>query len=212
MITLQKPYCTILDVQTETRNSDSENTQLYTQAINFASRYIDSYCARDFWNHDHRSEAYKVPRSRVLGGDLILPFPIIDLTSIRFSADPTVTSSPDQELSEIEYYYEEGSNLISISSTIQIDYPFLGRIELFGDFGYTLEVDEDGFPVIVAPPVDIPAAVRRAATIVAAAWSNERRVEQVALDGSRSQLLDNTVNKEVFALLGPFVSRTGNNF
>lgn len=212
MVTLEKPYCTLLDVQSETKNSGTENDDLYLSCINAASRYIDTYCRRDFWFHDYTTTAYRVPRGRVIGNGVTLPFSIIDLTEVRYVADATVTPSSDHTLSEIEYYFEEGRSTISISSTVQINYPFDGRMEVYGSFGYNLSVDDDGDPIVTQPPYDMPAAVRRAATIIAAAWSNERRVEQVALDGSRASLLDNSVNKEVFSLLECFVNRLGNSF
>lgn len=212
MVTLERPYCTLADVQLETKNSGSENDDLYLNCINAASRYIDTYCRRDFWFHDYTTTPYRVPRSAILGNDIVLPFGIIDITEIRYMADSTVSSSPDFALSEIEYYYVPGRTIINISSTVQINYPFDGKMEVYGTFGYNLALDADDEPILTQPPTDIPAAVRRAATIVAAAWSNERRLESVALDGSKSMVLDNTVNKEVFSLLERFVRRSGNNF
>jgi hypothetical protein len=212
MATLLKPYCTLLDVQVETKNSGSENDDLYTQAINLASRYVDTYCRRDFWYYDYKETPYRVPRSRVIGNDVVLPFPIIDLTEVRYMEDPTVTSSTDFALSEIEYYFEEGKSTINLSSTLQINYPFDGKMEVYGEFGFPLQLDDNNDPVLTVPPPTLPAAVRRATAIVAAAWSNERRVEQVALDGSRTSLIDNSVNKEVFSLLECFVNRIGNSF
>lgn len=212
MVTLEKPYCTLLDVQSETKNSGTENDDLYLSCINAASRYIDTYCRRDFWFHDYTTTAYRVPRGSVIGNSIALPFSIIDLTEVRYVADATVTPSSAHTLSEIEYYFEEGRSTISISSTVEINYPFDGRMEVYGEFGYSLSLDENNDPIVTQPPYDIPAAVRRAATIIAAAWSNERRLESVALDGSKSSILDNTVNKEVFSLLERFVRRSGNNF
>jgi hypothetical protein len=212
MVTLERPYCTLADVQLETKNSGSENDDLYLACINAASRYVDTYCRRDFWFHDYTTTPYRVPRSSVLGNDIVLPFRIVDISEVRYMEDSTVTSSPDFALTEIEYYFEEGRYIINVSSTRQINYPFEGRVEVYGEFGYTLALDSNNDPVLTEPPSDLPAAVRRATTIVAAAWSNERRLESVALDGSKSMILDNTVNKEVFALLERFVRRSGNNF
>jgi hypothetical protein len=212
MVTLEKPYCILSDVQAETKNSGSENDDLYLSSINAASRYIETYCRRDFWFHDYTTTPYRVPRGSVIGNSIVLPFNIIDLSEVRYMDDATVTSSPDFALSEIEYYFEEGRSTISISSTVEINYPFEGRMEVYGEFGYNLSLDENDDPILTQPPYGLPAAVRRAATIVAAAWSNERRMEGVALDGSKSSILDNTVNKEVFSLLERFVRRSGNNF
>lgn len=211
-MTLERPYCTLLDVQTETKNSGSEYDETYTQAINLASRYIETHCRRDFWYHDYTQTPYRVPRSRVIGSDVILPFPIIDITEVRYLEDATVASSSDFALSEIEYYFEEGKSTISLSSTLRINYPFDGKVEVYGEFGLNLQVDDEDNPILTAPPVNLPASIRRATTILAAAWSNERRIEQVALDGSRTQLLDNTISKEVYHLLERFINRVGNNF
>lgn len=212
MSELTKPYCTLLDVQSENKNSEPENDPIYIDCINLASRYIDDKCRRNFWYTDATSTAYKVPRSSVIGNDILLPIPIIDIAEIRYMEDPTVTSSSAFALTEIDYYYEDGSNRISVSSTTPLGYPFEGRIELFGEFGYLLAEDENGDPILTEPPVGIPSAIRRATTIVAAAWSNQRRVENVALDGSKSLILDNTISKEVDVLLSPWVFRLKNNF
>lgn len=212
MPTLTKPYCTLLDLQAETKNSEPENDSTYIECINLASRYIEDKCRRSFWYLDATETAYKVPKALVVGNDILLPFPIIDITEIRYMEDPTVLSSSEYALTEIDYYYEDGSSRIQISSTTPLSYPFVGRIELFGEFGYPLSTDENGDSVLDAPPITIPPAIRRAATIIAAAWSNQRRVENVALDGSKSSVLDNNISKEVDVLLNQWIFRVKNNF
>jgi hypothetical protein len=206
-MSLQKPYCTLLDVQAETKSSDSELTSVYEACINRASRYIDRHCKRDFWFHDYTSTAFVVPRRYVLGNELILPYPILSLTELRFFPDASEESTSDYALEEIDYYFEAGKHTVAISSIHSVEYPFEGRMELFGTFGYELTVDGE-----LAPPMDIPASVRRACTILAAAWSNERRVEQVSLDGSKASLIDSSVPQEVITLLDCFVMRIGMNF
>jgi hypothetical protein len=143
----------------------------------------------------------------VLGNEVILPFPILSITELRHMADATETSSSDSALDELDYYFETGKASISISSTESINYPFDGKMELYGTFGYTLSEDLE-----LAPPLDIPAGVRRACTIIAASWSAERRLEQMALDGSRVSIADSSIGKEPIALLERFVFRVRNNF
>lgn len=212
MSALNKPYCTLLDVQSETKNSEPENDSLYIECINLASRYMEERCRRSFWYLDATTSPYRVPRFSIIGNDILLLFPIIDLDQVRVEEDPTVIPSANSALSQIEYYYEEGRSTINISSTVALSYPFQGRIDLLGKFGYELEKDEAGHSILTLPPKTLPSAIRRATTIVAAAWSNQRRVENVALDGSKSLILDNTVSKEVDNLINQWVFRAKNNF
>jgi hypothetical protein len=106
-----------------------------------------------------------------------------------------------------------GSNgLSSLNPTedqMGLPYPFRGIIELYGTFGYALE---DGVGADQKPPPLLPAAIRRSAVIVAAAWSYERAVQQVGLDGSTVNLLDNRITLEVEELLEHYAYMTNSNF
>jgi len=99
------------------------------------------------------------------------------------------------------------SSLNPNPNTTGLDYPFRGIIELYGTFGYPLDGVNDQLP-----PPTMPAAVRRSAVIVAAAWSYERSVQQVGLDGSTTSLLDNRITIEVEELLEHYAYMTNSCF
>jgi hypothetical protein len=90
------------------------------------------------------------------------------------------------------------SSLNPTQDQMGLSYPFRGIIELTGEFGYT---PVDGDTDLQLPSPFMPAAVRRSAVIIAAAWSYERAVQQVGLDGSTTSLLDNRITLEVHELL-----------
>lgn len=90
------------------------------------------------------------------------------------------------------------SSLNPTRNEMGLGYPFRGIIEVTGEFGYPPVVGDTDLQL---PSPNLPAVVRRAATIVAAAWSYQKSVQQVGLDGSTVNLLDNRVSLEVKDLL-----------
>jgi len=99
------------------------------------------------------------------------------------------------------------SSLNPTRDQMGLDYPFRGIIELYGTFGYALDGTNDQLP-----PPTMPAAVRRSAVIIASAWSYERAVQQVGLDGSTVNLLDNRITLEVEELLEHYAYMTNSCF
>jgi len=198
---LEKPYCSLLDVQRETKSSGSENDELYEECITRASRWIDSQCQRDFWFHDHSSIDYLVPRGRVLGDLALLPFPIITLDAVWVFSDKLAGKTDNDLLAIDEYYYEAGEPSISCESDQFGDYPFKGFFIVRGTFGYPLaETDPE-----TTPPPTIPAEIRRAACLVASAWSDELHKEETGLDGSRMEVLDTKIPAEARTLIKKWV-------
>lgn len=195
MTTLLRPYCTLLEVGKETKNSAPENDDWYRACINMASRWVEEYCHRDFWFHDHSETPYVVPRKYVLGDEVFLPFPIISLDSLVID-DKAWDVSTD--------IYLEDSRIVSEETEFG-DYPFRGKMEITGTFGYPLAEENSE----TTPPPTIPSSVRRACIIVAAAISAEKHVEQVGLDGVRVELLDMRIPNEAKNLLSRFVVRFG---
>lgn len=107
-------------------------------------------------------------------------------------------------------FWNSSMGLASLNPTkdqMGFDYPFRGIIEVYGTFGYPLDSNNDQIP-----PPTMPAAVRRSAVIVAAAWSYERAVQQVGLDGSTTSLLDNRITMEVEELLEHYAYMTNSSF
>jgi len=134
----------------------------------------------------------------VLANEVFLPIPIITLTGLWVTEEtaPVEADKFDPE----DYYF----SLPNASHRARIDtlgtfgpYPFRLNMFLEGTFGYEVE-DE------TSPPSGIPENVRRATVLLAAAWSVEKRLESVALDGSRAEVLDTGIPREVFDLIKRF--------
>lgn len=205
--TLLRPYTTLAEVQRETKNSGYELGDWYIDCINLASRYIEQKCKKDFWFHDHTSDPYKVDRRRVLYDKVFLPFPILTLTEVRVFTDIGEPNNSNDIWGPDEYFFVEGENVIEAEHEFYWkyvgapgrfgNYPFKGFLWLKGTFGYPLaDIDPN-----TNPPPTIPAEVRRAATLIASAFSDELHKEQVGLDGTRVELLDTRVPAEARAML-----------
>lgn len=191
---LKYPYCTLLSVQEETRNSVSSNEDKMIKAINLASRQIDSFCRRDFLFHDHASDLYQVKTNQVIGNKIYLPWPVLTLTEVVVGGGAL---DPDS------YFFENGEATAMIM--FDRDLPSIRpsrRIQFRGTFGYPFSVENPE-----TNPPEIPEAVSRAATLIASAWSGENRKDQVGLDGSKVSILDNTIPAEAKTLLQKFVWR-----
>lgn len=186
-----RPYCNLADVQGVAGVTDSEYDDTLIEAINSASRMVEEMTGRNFWFNDHSATPYKVSRKSVIGPIALLPFEIITLTEV--GVDGVLLDLADLN-------YDVGGR--SIESTVSFgDYPFTGKMELSGTFGFPLAVDDNDDPVLTLPPPTIPSTVRRAAILIAAALSNEWRKERVAPDGSRESLLEVRIPSEVRTLL-----------
>lgn len=196
-VTLDRPYCDLLDVQEITGNSESEAADTLRRAINAASRLVEDETGRGFWFYDHAETAYAVPRKCVVGEFVSLPFPVITLTAATL--DGVAVDVGALYLSD-----QQDSTTTLVNSTDWGAIPFTGAITLTGTFGHALieASEEEGSPdpAQTAPPT-IPASVRRATALIAAALSNEWRRERVALDGSRESMLETRIPAEALTLL-----------
>lgn len=189
---LDKPYCTLTDVHRETRNSGAELEEKYEDAINLASRWIEEHCHRDFWFHDHSASALVVDREMVIGKSIFLPWPVRTLTGLWTYYDHTVGKTDNDEWDSDEYRVQIGKCQIeSRAGKFPKDY----IVEVEGTFGYGDGVDE------TAPPSDLPQAIRRACTLIAANFSGENEKQVVGLDGQISELLDNSIPAQAKMLL-----------
>lgn len=210
---LVRPYCTVADVQRETKNSGPELDEWYAECVTRASRMVEEMCLRDFWFHDYSAEDYSVPRSRVLGEMVALPFPIITLTDLWVYADKLVGKTDNDVVAEDEYYFEVGSSFFKSefgpfaaarfragrfhSYNEESSDEFRGFMVLRGTFGYELaETNPD-----TTPPPLLPSEVRRATTLIAAAISDEMHKEQTGMDGSTVEILDTRIPTEAKTLL-----------
>ena len=187
---LSFPYCTLEDVRNETRNIDPSIEETLKVAINLASRSIDNITKRDFLFHDYSSEAYAVPDEFIYEKEFFLPWQIITLTEINVSG---VTSHVFRQ----DYNFRIGSRRVRMRGKIITD-EIEDYLEVKGTFGHEYSSED-------SPAESLPQSVRRAATLIAAAWSSYNLKEQVALDGSKVELLDSRIPKEAMDLLKPFM-------
>jgi len=196
---LYQPYCTADDVHGHTKNFDIA-TDVTERSINMASRYVDEYTGRLFHYYDHSSTAYKVPNVDFIGGTHIyLPFPILSLASV--SAEEEEVDSDNYEFSEKPSGYKHRS-VLELKSTVTID--FLGQktisassnAEVKGTFGFT-STNQNTVP----DDTQFPAGIRRATTLIASAFSEHNRKEQIALDGTRVAVASYNVPDEATDIL-----------
>lgn len=208
--TLLYPYCSLSDVQKETRNSDTNLEDWFKECINRASRAVDEFTHTNFKFHDHASAALSVLRRWVIGHEIWLPWPIITLTEVK---ENNIVIDPAW------YYYEGGRQSIARitnSLPIALGMPVAGEFSADGEIGgsgprwtipggvFTLTL-KGTFGYYAATTSDVPAlipeSVRRATTLIASAWTMWNRKEVVGGDGDRQSILDSRVPREALALL-----------
>ena len=222
-VTLEKPYCSLLDVQKETKNSGPELTDWYHSCINLASRWVEEHCRRDFRFHDHSEgeDPLVVRRTWVMEDTVYLPWPIITLTKLWVYNDRVVGKTNDDLWNPEDYYFENDDTkqigkitaesrvmfrenpFTYRSPTIFGEYPFVRNMVIEGTFGYPNDVgeDEEGDTRM---PIGLPASVRKATAIIAATYSLERRLEQTNLEGNRIELIELNIPGDVYKLLNKF--------
>ena len=192
-VVLSKPYCSLEDVQRETRNSQSDDSDKQNAAINYASRWIDDHCGRDFWFHDHSSTALRLRSSGIYGDMIALPYPIKSIDSVKtYALDGTGES--DLELDDEVWWETKGETGLVHSAVGDFPCGRDGYVDILGQFGYTISNT-------TSPPSDVPATVRRACTLVASAWSVTLKKQNIGLDGSIQELLETGLPNEAVRLL-----------
>jgi hypothetical protein len=212
--TLVRPLTTLREVQKETRNVDTAQEDWFKECINAASRAVEAITGREFWYFDYSSTELVVKEKWVVMSRIYLPWPIITLTEIK-NLGEVVPSE--------QYYYSGGviqglrwwatyRNRPNYSNTGLDGTPIGGDHESEGLFavGSTGLMSNPltikgtfGWPLTdaVTPPPTLPADLRRAATLLAAAWTMFNRRELVGYDGQKQTLLDSRIPKEVKDIL-----------
>lgn len=219
---LLSPYCTVKDVQVETQNSDPTEVDEFMRAINNASRWIDSYCHRDFLYHDHTANALVIPDHWCAGNVIYLPMPIKTLTEIKVvESDGTSTIIPSTD-------YRSESDPIAGTATVTragrwtapdsynttglLPERVLGlprRIEMKGTFGYSPAVDDNtpatvNFDPNAVPSPEIPAEISQACAVVAAIRSGKMRKEIVDFGGQRQSVTLRNIPKDTMESINRF--------
>lgn len=209
-VTLLHPYCTLELVQQETQNEDADKEDIMLGAINRASRLVDEICRADFVFHDHSETPLDVG-SEFIGGDLlVLPWPILSLTQVE-----DITSDSPVVIPATEYKVVRGSVFTADPFAHRRgmvvrdgNWPFLSYrncLRLTGTFGYAPVMDEDDEPDNTQPSAHLPAAVVRATTLIAAAFSGCYNKQWRDASGSTQEMLQTSVPKEARELLARWV-------
>lgn len=186
---LLNPYCAIAQLESEIKNASLDATAA-EDAINAASRFIDRYKGRDYFEHDHTATAFRVkPYSELVYGDkMFAPYGrIVSVTAITESG---VALTEDEDyIPETEYIYR-----IGLDWQLGIDPE--DHILLTGTFGY----DQSGDSTAV--PTGLPEWLTRACVLIAAAFTGQNKQEIVGLDGQKEEVIDKAIPKTARDLLG----------
>ena len=185
MAVLLNPYCTLAEVQKESRNADSAQVDWFKTCINSASRWVDEYTQTDFLYHNHASTALDVKYSFVIGRTITLPWKILTLTEI---VQDDIVLDPDYYRFDLRTIYAE---------TDFVPFDWKSNISVKGTFGYVQSASD-------VPPTDIPPSVTRATVLLACAWTMFTRREVIGYEGGKESLLDSRIPKEVPMLLKAF--------
>jgi hypothetical protein len=205
MSTLLYPYCTVANVQAETRNTDDTEIDLFTDCINAASRAIDDYCHRDFLFHDHSSSVLVVPSYWIALNRIWLPFPCIELTEIQVDGEvlpadqyrlETAPFSKDAKIVRVGRWLRPDTFRMDVLNGGRT-FPLLKQITLQGKFGYALDATNP----LTVPPTGIPANITRACTIFAAVSSGRSTREYVGVNGDRQTVTLRKIPAEVTDIL-----------
>lgn len=196
---LYNPYCTTVDVTTHTKNSDL-GTALLERVVNQASRFIEDYTKRLYHYYDYNLVGYSVPSYDYLMGAMIyLPFPVLSITKITLDGNDIDLSACEYATKPSHYKMRSEIKIGEVASTDFLGQTVKynqGKVVVFGDFGYTALSSAD-----VPDDLDFPPGIRRAATLIASVFSEQKRVEELALDGTRTSIAEYTIPKEVYDIL-----------
>lgn len=174
-------YCTLDDVRRETKNSSANLDSLYEACIAQATNWIDQYCGRSWQTQDYDEDApYTLSPTAVLGDELFLPWEPRGENALQVFLEDT----------ELEVSFVAGRRVVLASA---LAYPFTAQLTIRGSGGYSVS--------------EIPAPIRRAAVLIAAVFSSEKRIEQIGFDGSRTTLIDTRIPQEVKDLLKRYIVR-----
>jgi len=190
---LSKPYCTVADVQSYTGDS-SISTSTCEDAINYASRFVEQHCRRSFWYQDHTSSAFTIDYRDITPEMIFLPWPIITLTEVK-QEDSVLETDAYTGMSDGRIRLRKNSS--SYWQSIRRNkYLFNSELDITikGTFGYTISG-------VTAPPTDadFPASVRRAAIIIASAFTDEN--EEAPIYGQGAPIPIKDIPEEAYKLL-----------
>lgn len=185
---LVNPYCSTQQVLDYIRNQDAKTSSI-EDAINAASRWIDGYKGRDYFQHDYTTDALVIDKwsDCIYGEELYLPYrPVITMTEVKV-AGSVWTAGTD--------YKVKAGVLISLNGDWPEGGPDADAIQVKGKFGYAQTSS-------AAVPTGIPGNINQACVQIAAAVSKYNLREVVMLDGTKNELVETDVPKSAKELLG----------
>lgn len=180
------PYCTLSEVQAEIRNYDANINDKLISAIERATAYIDEYCRKTYQPVDRVSVPFRVPSPCVAGKSILLPFPVRELLSIEDGDQHGEALTPQT----VEWH--SGSTRITAPRNL------VNPVNIYGTFGGESSNNAQ------EPPLDLPAGIRRAAVLIAAAFSGEYNRERIDINGERQNVLETWIPKEARELLNRY--------
>lgn len=233
-VTLVRPYATLRDVQRECRNVDTGSAEDdMREAINQASRMVDDMVNRDFFYHDHASSALRINSSWITANTIYLPWPILTLTEVKLNGEVQDaegwvwendahgckagriirkgyawsgeileggSNGFDFPLTDFSPVYDRLNGTAFLPPGVASPSPAVLQMEIKGTFGYAPRSPGD----TTLPSVDIPPAVRRATTQMAAAMSGHFRKSTRGFDGSVTEVSDTRLPTEAVNALKAF--------
>jgi hypothetical protein len=194
-VALLNPYCSLGELCHELNRdapvAGDEQDELH-EAINNASRMVDSYKGRDYYQHDYSSTPLLLDQfgGWFVGDTLFLPYaPIISLTAVSLAGAAWV--------SNVDYFTDfQGNRIVRLSGTgwDEVKRPD-SLLSITGKFGYAQATSAD-------VPVGMPGNIKLAARLIAAALSGQNRKEMIGLDGSKMEFIDRVIPKTAYEALG----------
>lgn len=195
---LVNPYCSVAAVQEELHNTDGAKVPWIEDCITQASRFVDEWRGRDYYQHDHSSAALLIRGSidpNVEDDVIRLPYwPVIQLTEVTeagttlvLGTDFVVVSSGTDLVQDV--IMRAGSNWAL--GILDAD-----SVQIKGKFGYAQATS-------AAVPTGIPAHVSKATCLLAAAFSTMNQKEIISADGLRDRIATTSIPPQVATLLGP---------
>jgi hypothetical protein len=195
----KNPYCRLADVQHEASNTDATDAGELEAEIPHASRWVDWYCRRDFYHHDHATTPLRVDESWIALNKIFLPWPKLTLTEV--TVDGVVLDSS---------LYVALTEQFGLSSTLVRGGPWRAEdrdplalpveIMLKGTFGYApAAVDPT-----TSPSPDIPPPIVKATALVAAIMCGKVVRESVSYGGDKQTIVLRSIPKGVLADLAQF--------
>lgn len=199
---LVNPYCSVSDVQSELHNTEGAVAEWLQSCVNAASRYIDEWRGRDYFQHDYTSTPLVVRGAvepYVDGDKLTLPIsPVISITSV-FDGLTALTAEVDYVLVNA-WHDMQRSILVRVGSDWSTGKLASESVRIYGKFGYAQSAAHE-------VPAGLPPNVHKAAVLLAAAFSTMEQKDIISADGMRDRVATKTIPPQVQVLLGARAGR-----